>query len=62
MNGQVTVKDIGSKTDMIIPFKNQDNYGQKFELWLKNQGLAARGETDLQTLREVFDNIDDDDK
>jgi type I restriction enzyme S subunit len=59
MNGQVTVKD---NIGMVIPLKNKDNYDQRFNQWLKNQGLAARGETDLQTLREIFDAMDDDDK
>jgi len=61
MNGQVTIKAIEGKTD-IIPFKNQDNNDQKFNLWLKNKKLTARGETDLKTLREIFDSMDDDDK
>jgi type I restriction enzyme, S subunit len=61
MNGQVTVKAIESKKD-IIPFKNHDNNEQRFNQWLKNQGRAARGETDLKTLREIFDSMDDDDK
>jgi len=61
MNGQVTVKAIESKTD-IIPFKNQENNDQRFKMWLKNQRLAARGEIDLQTLREIFGAMDDDDK
>jgi type I restriction enzyme S subunit len=62
MNGQITAKDIKSNTDNIIPLNKQDNYDQKFELWLKNQGLAARGEANLQILREIFDAMDDDDK
>ena len=62
MNGQVTVKDIKDNTDMVIPFKNQDNYYQRFNMWLQNKKIAARGETDLQTLREIFNAMDDDDK
>jgi len=61
MNGQVTVKAIESKTD-IIPFKNQDNNEQKFNHWKQDKKYAARGETDLKTLREIFDSMDDDDK
>jgi len=61
MNGQVTVKDIENKKD-IISFKNQENNDQRFKMWLQNKRLAARGETDLQTLREIFDAMDEDDK
>jgi type I restriction enzyme S subunit len=61
MNGQVTVKAIESKTD-IISFKNQDNNDQKFDMWFQSKKTAARGEADLQTLREIFDAMDDDDK
>ncbi|MBS1780768.1 MAG: restriction endonuclease subunit S [Bacteroidetes bacterium] len=35
---------------------------QKFNLWLSNQGLAARGEIDATTLRAMFDAMDDEDK
>jgi len=62
MNGQVTVKNIKDNTDMTVLFKNKDNYDQRFNLWLKNKKFAARGETDLKTLREIFDAMDDDDK
>jgi len=62
MNGQITIKDNESNADKILPFNNQEKNDQKFDLWIKNQRLAARGETDLQTLREIFNNMDDDDK
>jgi len=32
------------------------------DLWLSNQGLAARGTMDEKTLREIFDAMDDEDK
>jgi len=62
MNGQVTVKDNESNTDKVIPFNNQEKNDQKFNLWLQKEKHAARGETDLKTLREIFDSMDDDDK
>ena len=34
----------------------------RFETWLSHQGLAARGDIDTATLREIFDAIDDEDK
>ncbi len=34
----------------------------RFESWLAHQGLAARGDIDTTTLREIFDAMDDDDK
>ncbi len=60
MNGQVKVEDNLQQNEVVIPFK--DNYERKFELWLENQGLAARGTVSRKTLRAVFDAMDDDDK
>ena len=34
----------------------------RFESWLAHQGLAARGDIDTETLREIFDAMDDEDK
>jgi len=62
MNGQVTVKDNESNADKVISLNNQEKNDQKFDLWLKNQKHAARGETDFQTLRVIFDAMDEDDK
>ena len=62
MNGQVQVDDIDNKTSKKLETKKQDYYNQRFELWLENQKLAARGNIDRQTLREIFDAMDDDDK
>lgn len=60
MNGQVKVEDNLQQNEVVIPFK--DNYERKFELWLENQGLAARGTVSRKTLRAIFDAMDDDDK
>lgn len=62
MNGQATVEDAVDSADKMIPLKKEDYYDQRFALWLKNQGLAARGEIDRKTLREIFNVMDDDDK
>lgn len=63
MNGQVTIKDAEEKVAEVIKI-NDKAFGkdENFELWLQNQGLAARGDVDLQTLREIFDAMDEDDK
>lgn len=37
-------------------------YDQRFELWVDQQGLAARGTIDKATLRELFDAMNDEDK
>lgn len=64
MNGQVTVhaetKEETKKEAPRINLSQQRN--QRFELWLSNQGAAARGEIDKATLREIFDAMDEDDK
>ena len=65
MNGQVTIKEAEEKIDQTIKEKNITifpNYDVRFELWLQNQGLAARGDIDRKTLREIFDTMDDNDK
>ena len=61
MNGQIQVTEAGNIINKTQSIKKQD-YNQRFELWLNNQKLAARGEIDIQTLREMFDAMDDDDK
>lgn len=37
-------------------------YDERFELYVSKQGLAARGNLDRATLREIFDAMDDEDK
>lgn len=66
MNGQVTVGGLGSEevkdtSKGKVPNTAKD-YDQRFEMWIKNQALAARGTLDKTTLREIFDAMDDDDK
>jgi hypothetical protein len=62
MNGQVSVNSTENTADNEIPLEKKDCYDQRFDFWLQNQGLAARGDIDQQTLREIFDVMDDDDK
>lgn len=67
MNGQAIISDECNNTLEVNNMQNnfiKDNnyYNQRFELWLSNQGLAARGEVDMITLREIFDSMDDEDK
>lgn len=60
MNGQVKVTDNLQQDENIISFK--DSYEQRFNYWLENQCLAARGTVSEKTLRAIFDAMDDDDK
>lgn len=64
MNGQVTVQaETTEETKKDTPRINlSQQRNQRFELWLSNQGVAARGEIDKATLREIFDAMDEDDK
>jgi len=48
--------------DNILTIGTQECFNQRFKVWLQNQGLAARGDVDRQTLREIFDAMDDNDK
>lgn len=60
MNGQVGFRKDVEKNEVksSVPEKRDE----KFELWLSNQGVAARGDIDQMTLREIFDAMDEDDK
>jgi type I restriction enzyme S subunit len=75
MNGQVKVKDylemnsehLAMVAEPALAYsssveKTTDWYDQRFELWVDQQGLAARGTLDKATLRELFDAMDDEDK
>lgn len=62
MNGQATVsaeKNSASDSNIVELPKTDD---ERFSLWLQKQGIAARGELDKKTLRDIFDAMDDDDK
>ncbi len=62
MNGQATVTDEKntSSTSNIVKIPKNDD--ERFSLWLQNQGIAARGDLDKRTLREIYDAMDDNDK
>lgn len=75
MNGQVRVEDaadavLGMVAEPIEQYtvssdgveRTTDWYDQRFELWLAQEELAARGEVDRKTLRILFDAMDDHDK
>ncbi len=62
MNGQATVADAEDEPAKVIPFVSKNDTDQRFTTWLQNQGVAARGDIDMQTMREIFDAMDDDDK
>ena len=62
MNGQATVVDAEDESAKVIPFISKSDTDQRFTVWLQNQGVAARGDIDMQTMREIFDAMDDDDK
>lgn len=72
MNGQVKVGDdynneehsIAIPKEMVMAAEpsSYSDRDSRFEAWLSQQGLAARGDIDTTTLREIFDAMDDDDK
>ncbi|MDM1299853.1 restriction endonuclease subunit S [Empedobacter falsenii] len=73
MNGQVKVEDVEEQVfDMVAePSATYEKVANtckietkedRFELWLSNQKLAARGDIDEVVLREIFDAMDDEDQ
>ncbi|WMJ83135.1 restriction endonuclease subunit S [Oscillospiraceae bacterium LTW-04] len=62
MNGQATVVEEQKPVLHVCENGTKNEQDHRFALWLQNQGLAARGDIDRQTLREIFDAMDDDDK
>lgn len=54
---QVGLKEEKKEQTQIINLPQQQDL--RFELWLSNQGLAARGEIDKETLREIFNVMDE---
>jgi type I restriction enzyme S subunit len=61
MNGQVTVGK-AQKEPTIIPFKKFTNEEAKYQTWKTEIGLAARGGVDEQTLRKIYEAIDENDR
>ncbi|MGB7529235.1 restriction endonuclease subunit S [Sphingobacterium cellulitidis] len=73
MNGQVKVEDTEEQVlgkvavpsldyEKVSAIKKVDSNEDRFELWLSNQKLAARGDIDKVVLREIFDVMDDEDQ
>lgn len=54
MNGQASIVDEHEGKPQIKI--------SRFEQWLTNQGFAARGDVDMETLRDIFEVMDDVDK
>lgn len=73
MNGQVKVADAEEQVLGMVA-ESEENYNKtvilnkkesiedRFQLWLSNQKLAARGGINETVLREIFDVMDDEDK
>jgi len=61
MNGQVTVGDVQDEPT-IIPFNNFADSDTKYQTWKEQIGLAARGNIDEQTLRNIYEAIDENDR
>lgn len=67
MNGQVGFKEeyqeqspiVSIAAESEVEYKLPTQQDQRFELWLFNQGLAARGDIDKATLREIFNIMDE---
>ena len=62
MNGQVPIHTEDAEAVPEPRLHNDTWHDERFTLWLENGGLAARGNIDRQTLREIFDAMDEDDK
>lgn len=66
MNGQVGFKEEKQEQSQVVnmaaelesQYRGPAQQDQRFELWLSNQGLAARGKMDKSTLREIFNIMD----
>lgn len=62
MNGQATVAPAESPTKLQVLQPEKPTRDPRFDRWLQTQGVAARGTVDEQTLHDIFDAMDDDDK
>ncbi len=62
MNGQATVAPAESVPKLQVLQSENPARDPRFDRWLQTQGLAARGTVDEQTLHDIFDAMDDDDK
>lgn len=64
MNGQVKVEDVEEDILGMVaePKSDYTTKEDRFQLWLSNERLAARGAIDEVVLREIFDAMDDEDQ
>ncbi|MGX1753444.1 restriction endonuclease subunit S [Sphingobacterium sp. NPDC055346] len=69
MNGQVTVGNVEDEVLGMVAEPSEiyekvtaESKEDRFELWLSNQKLAARGDIDEVVLREIFNAMDDEDQ
>lgn len=62
MNGQATVAPAESAPKLQVLQPEKPVRDPRFDRWLQTQGVAARGTVDEQTLHDIFDAMDDDDK
>lgn len=62
MNGQATVSPAESAPKLQVLQTEKAVRDPRFDRWLQRQGVAARGTVDEQTLHDIFDAMDDDDK
>lgn len=62
MNGQATVAPAESAPKLEVLQPEKPARDLRFDRWLQTQGVAARGTVDEQTLHDIFNAMDDDDK
>ena len=62
MNGQATVAPAEAAPKLQVLQPEKPVCDPRFDRWLQTQGVAARGTVDEQTLHDIFDAMDDDDK
>jgi len=62
MNGQATIARAEPAPKLQVLQPEKPTRDPRFDRWLQTQGVAARGTVDEQTLHDIFDAMDDDDK
>lgn len=62
MNGQATVAPAEPVPKLQVLQPEKPACDPRFDRWLQTQGVAARGTVGKQTLHDIFDAMDDDDK
>jgi len=61
MNGQIIVGEAQDEP-IIKPFKKVADDDMKYQIWKTQNGLAARGDIDEHTLRNIYEAIDENDR